>query len=640
MRLARPAAPLARALGVALALLPLVARAASLAPFASCAALQAHYHSAAEARVGPYGLSPAFPAPLFAAPLAAAAPEAAAAAAPPQPGADFSQTNVQVPGVDEPDIVKTDGTRVFVLHADRLTILAAAPGGSPRVVGMLRLPAYPSGMLLAEDELLVFAPDFGAPAGPARAPSLARLFIAPTVQSTLVMRVSFSDPANPSVRQTLRISGSFVAARAADGVARLITRDDPSRRLEFPPPGNLSDAEATERNKRLIRTSTAEDWLPTFELTSEAGQTRNGVLTSCPSLYASREEFSGFALLTVTTLPLGGTLTSGRSVSVASGAGDVYSTATSMYVATTAYQFDQGPDGAGFKTSLHRFGLTKLTARYVASGSVEGSVLNQFSMHEYQDTFFVATTLGAPWWSRRDLSVSKMSALKLSVGNSSLDVIGEVGNLGVGERIYAVRYLADLAYVVTFREVDPLYIIDLSKPTQLRVTGELKIPGFSSYLHPVAPGRLLGVGQEATLQGRTTGAKVTLFDVSTLLEPSELATWSLPGASSSVEWDHRAFLHWRPESVAVLPLTVYGGENEFAGSVVLEISENNITERGRVSLRNTLPGVGFLVPPSIERNLVLGMTNLWSTSYEYVQVNNLASLQVEGGVRLPDQATR
>lgn len=116
-----------------------------------------------------------------------------------------------------------------------------------------------------------------------------------------------------------------------------------------------------------------------------------------------------------------------------------------------------------------------------------------------------------------------MTPFKINRRSRKLEQLGSVGNLGVGEKIFAVRYIRDTAYVVTVREIDPLYIVNLSNPKSLKVTGELKIPGFSSYLHPVGPGRILGVGQEATLKGRTTGAKVSLFDVSDVTKPKELS---------------------------------------------------------------------------------------------------------------------
>ncbi|OSX78986.1 hypothetical protein BU14_0093s0029 [Porphyra umbilicalis] len=207
------------------------------------------------------------------------------------------------------------------------------------------------------------------------------------------------------------------------------------------------------------------------------------------------------------------------------------------------------------------------------------------------------------------------------------EALTEVGNLGRGERIYAVRYIGAAAYVVTFRQVDPLYIISL---TDMVATGELKIPGFSSYLHPVGPGRLLGVGQGATQTGRTTGVKVTLFDVSDVRAPRELATWAKPdfASSSSVRWDHRAFLYWAPRRLAVLPVSSYG-RDAFRGAVVLRLGDAVITEAGRVTHPPPRPS---RFASTIDRTFVIGREWLWTRSRDRFQVQSLAALRVSGSV--------
>jgi hypothetical protein len=147
----------------------------------------------------------------------------------------------------------------------------------------------------------------------------------------------------------------------------------------------------------------------------------------------------------------------------------------------------------------------------------------------------------------------------LAEEGSTLRPVGTVGDLGRGERIFAVRFLGAVGYVVTFRQTDPLYTLDLSAPAAPRVAGELKIRGYSAYLHPVGPGLLLGVGQDATAEGRTLGTQLSLFDVSRPEAPVRLHQRTLGGAGTSeAEYDHRAFLHWAPTGLAVLPFETYG----------------------------------------------------------------------------------
>ncbi|GAB0491414.1 hypothetical protein MMPV_002667 [Pyropia vietnamensis] len=487
---------------------------------------------------------------------------------------------------------------------------------------------------------------------------------------TIIYTVDVSNPRAPKIVSTTRLQGRYISSRSVDGVARLVIASEPPANLPYTSPGvrprpgrfvpGLSEAQAEEANKALIAGTTLEDWFPRFRTAPPAG-VRGGVTTgfiaSCSNTYRPAM-FSGFDLLSIVTMPLAADAPDtslGRGTAVFAGGDTVYSSVGSVYVTTTNYRerfpvvpFD-GPRGVrvpvddggrSYNTSIHQFSVDDGTvgATYLGSGVVSGSVLNQFSMHEVNGTFFIATTLGAPWWRSRNTSVSEITAFRRADGApvdapSPLVQVGKVGNLGRGERIYAVRYLGDIAYVVTFRQVDPLYIISLADPTSLVATGELKIPGFSSYLHPLGNGRLLGVGQDATNTGVTTGVKVSLFDVSDVRAPRELATWTETdfGSSSTVQWDHRAFLYWPPARLAVLPVNSYG-EKSFTGAVVLRLSDTRITEAGRIEVlsedgRRGGPGSRT---ERVERNLVLGRKWLWSLADSRFQVQSLEGLRISG----------
>lgn len=489
---------------------------------------------------------------------------------------------------------------------------------------------------------------------------------------TIVYTVDVSNARAPKIVSTTRLQGRYVSSRSVDGVARLVIASRPPANLPYTRPGvrprpgrfvpGLSEAQAEEANKALIAGTTLEDWFPRFRTAPPAG-VRGGVTTgfiaSCSNTYRPTT-ILGFDLLSIVTMPLAADAPDtslGRGTAVFAGGDTVYSSVGSVYVTTTNYRgrFPVRPfpnrrrepvpaddGGRSYNTSIHQFAVDDGTvgATYLGSGVVSGSVLNQFSMHEVNGTFFIATTLGAPWWRSRNTSVSEITAFRRADGApadapSPLVQVGKVGNLGRGERIYAVRYLGDIAYVVTFREVDPLYIISLADPTSLVATGELKIPGFSSYLHPLGGGRLLGVGQDATNTGVTTGVKVTLFDVSDVRAPRELATWTETdfGSSSTVQWDHRAFLYWPPARLAVLPVNSYG-EKSFTGAVVLRLSDTRITEAGRIEV--VVEGERRRVSGSrterVERNLVLGRKWLWSLADSRFQVQALEGLRVSGKV--------
>lgn len=628
----------------------------------TCPSLLTYFKSAALPRVGPYGFSSSPPFRRFQPVLLSQPQPEALAAAPdaPQAGVDFSETNVQVEGVDEPDIIKTDGKRIFVLRANTLFVISVLNDGTAgSITGKLVLPNTPSELLIQDDRILVIAREFSRSIPvplprpiPLAGSALARS-IAPFPQLTKIFTVIYQISVTrktPVILSTLRLEGRYVNAREVDGTARIVLQTDLVPRFVFKIPRFGADSKALEEaekfNKDLLRKSTIRSWLPTYTLTENtrcSGEARNscrrttsGLITSCEKVFVPSSSFSGFGLLSIVTLPLKGRLIPKNSASIASDAREVYATANSLYVTTTRYRFDFpffAPIwGRDFRTTLHKFRLGPRGAAYVGSGDVAGSVLNQFSMHEFKGNFFVATTEGASWWTGRDTSKSRVTAFE--VKGRRLVETSNVGNLGIGERIFAVRYIADKAYVVTFRQIDPLYIIDLSNPRRLRVTGELKIPGFSSYLHPIAPGKLLGVGREATNEGRVTGAKVSLFDVSDATKPKEVAAWKLSGGFSSAEFDHRAFLFWEPEKIAVLPVSVFSrNEKErFTGSVVLDVGRNTLTERGRIVHSQTSKITSFV--PAIERNFVLGRVYLWSLSSRNLQVNAIKSLRFVSKVAL------
>ena len=187
--------------------------------------------------------------------------------------------------------------------------------------------------------------------------------------------------------------------------------------------------------------------------------------------------------------------------SVMSGGDTVYASTDRLYVANHRWIDSDDEEISGLTTHIHRFGMGGPEGPvYEASGSVEGFLLDQFAMSEHDGYLRVASTSAPPWWRSDEEPDSRVDVLERN--GRELRVVGSVGGLGRGERIYAVRFMGDVGYVVTFRETDPLYTIDLSDPHDPEVVGELKILGYSAYLHPIGDGLLLGVGQDADEEGR------------------------------------------------------------------------------------------------------------------------------------------
>jgi uncharacterized secreted protein with C-terminal beta-propeller domain len=272
-------------------------------------------------------------------------------------------------------------------------------------------------------------------------------------------------------------------------------------------------------------------------------------------------------------------------------------------------------------TQIHKFDISGRSAVYEATGTVDGSVLNQFSMSEYSGDLRIATTSGpVSEFPTQTLSHSAVTVLRQRAG--ALVQVGRVGGLGAGQRIYAVRFIGPVAYVVTFRQIDPLYTIDLHNPLLPRVVGQLHIPGFSAYLHPIGDGLLLGIGDQVDAMARPIASKASLFDVSDLAHPKDLQDLKLGGPGGG-QFDHHGFLWWAPRKLAVIPVQDFNvdGRNKspFAGAIAVDI-------HGRMRVVKTFshPANAQQVFP-ITRSLVAGNL-LFTVSEEGLMANDLGSL--------------
>jgi hypothetical protein len=520
---------------------------------------------------------------------------------------DFSTTNVQVDGVDEPDIVKTDGTRILALSEDGVLhyvdIDDGGGAGTKRGSVSITDAGGPNGSFSGQEILVsgdrAFVITRGGSGFPVPFPVDDVVFEEPiptepfpgpgsrSGPTTIVVEVDLSNPDDIRIDGSLTLDGNYISARSIGNTARIAVTTPPTQFGFLFPSSPSAEESAAEANRELVRNTTIDDWVPGFSLTSADGSQSDGALVDCAAIHAPAE-FAGFDMLSVVTLPMDESLSAPAATTSVMAAGDtVYASQDRMYISTnewiqpTLNEQQRGVWEENYQTGIHRFALpADEAAVYEASGTVDGHLLNQFSMHDRDGTFFVATTTGTPWSGRQ----SESQIVAMQPNGKALEQIGQVGGLGKGERIFSVRYVDDTAYVVTFRQTDPFYVVDLSAPTDMVVRGELKIPGVSNYLHPISDTLVLGVGQDATDQGRQTGSKVSLFDVSDPSDPREVDVWTMPGASSDAEFDHRAFLWWAPTSTAVLPLVSWS--EQFAGAVVLNVTENGISEQGRIRQRD------------------------------------------------------
>jgi len=629
-----------------------------LVSYDSCTDALGQLKRAAADYVTAYGLGGGWPVPLSSGAGAEAAGGTAlgartSAAAPQQPGSAYSGTNTHEVGVDEPDVVKTDGHRILTLMDGTLRVVDA---GTKRVTGRLVLSDdqgqwYPDELLLDGDRALAIgatsfsiAHPVATAEGSTTGDSASGMIAGPLTQSTKLTLVDISG--SPRILGSLELEGAFVDARAVGSLARLVIRSGPHLRWVYPGP-DRSESAALRANRRILAQSTIDDWLPRYRLNGSAPRP----LVGCGDLSHPRR-YSGLSMLTVLALDLAGPLQARDSVAVLADGQTVYGTSSSLYIAddhrsgfwpmpTMPMRGDMGIQGPGEKsaapqTEIHKFDVSQPgKPRYVASGGVDGWLLNQYSLSEYDGHLRVATTedemsgvepgpagelpTSGPM---PDGPVSSSAVTVLVQRGDRLVPVGRVDGLGRGERIYSVRFIGPVGYVVTFRQTDPLYTLDLSDPDRPRVVGALKITGFSSYLHPAGDGRLIGVGQDADLNGRVQGAQVSLFDVSNPATPHRLDAFALQGGYSEAEYDPHAFLYWPAEHLLVIPMwaqatidsTVQPSDKPvFGGALALRLDDNRLTKLGFISHPAPAGITAYERDPSIRRSLVIGDT-LWTIS--------------------------
>jgi uncharacterized secreted protein with C-terminal beta-propeller domain len=611
-----------------------------LVAFDSCADALAGLKAAAKDVVGPWGLGE-WAVPLTAAegaPMsdrAAAAPAGAVGRRDDAPA--FSGTNTHESGVDEPDLIKTDGRRIVTVSRGVLRVVDPA---SRRVTGQVELaaPDSPDGytemsLLMHGDRALVLVPErwpaYGGPEPVAEAPKRPS-----GGAGSQVLLVDLSS--TPRIVSRYRTDGALVDARQVGGTARVVVRALP--RIDFPHNQSGTDAQRTAANRKAIDRTALTDWLPRYEVTTD-GRTEAGH-APCERL-VHPPDYSGASLLSLLTFDLDGpALGSGDAVTVAADGETVYGTATSLYVASDQ-RWRAAPMPADRSstrpvepaTQIHRFDLTAPgPARYVASGEVPGWLVNQYALSEWQGHLRVATTSGGAG-AGDDRSSSAVYVLRVPAAASesvqALREVGRVTGLGRNERIYAVRFLGDTGYVVTFRQTDPLYSLDLRNPAKPRVTGELKINGYSAYLHKIDDGRLLGIGQDADAQGRVKGTQVSLFDVSDPARPVRIAWHRIDGGFSEAEFDPHAFLYWPAARLLVVPLfTPDAMETE---ALALRVGDRALDEAGRV--RHPVPDTARAKQNVIRRSLVVGDT-IWTLSDAGLLASRVADLGTIGWVPL------
>ncbi len=539
---------------------------ADLRPATSCDALLRWYVDHGVERVTPWGWDISR---IYTLEDSAAAPGPARTAAAPAPGpapVSGTGTNVQESGVDEPDIVKTDGRLLVRIDREGSLVVYDVSGAEPVLLGSLALSGFDSPeLLLAGDRVVVVGRALDA--------------------GTRVEVVDVTDPSAPSMVRTSSYDSSYVTARQHGEVVRLVV-SAALPQLDFVQPGMLrSDGSSQRRNQDVVRASTIDDWLPQVTTLDAGGRTTTTRAVDCDDVSIPGHD-AGLGTVAVVGFDVASPETTDVTA-VATPSETVYTSLAHLYLASSAYRLGwqtccwdvpqpQSSSPSTVKddgtTYLYDFDLEGTATTYAASGSVLGTIADRWSMDESDGVLRVA--VGATM-----LPGNANSVITLSRSGSDLVEAGRVDGLGVGEQIKAMRWFDGLAVMVTFRQTDPFYAIDLTDPAAPRLLGELKIPGYSSYLHPLGDHRMIGIGSAADPgTGIVSGAKASLFDVHDVTAPRELdAVEYGPGTAPQAELDPRQFT-WLPDGRTAL--TVIADWNTGSAYVsVLRVDDSTITNR-------------------------------------------------------------
>jgi uncharacterized secreted protein with C-terminal beta-propeller domain len=486
-------------------------------------------------------------------------------------------TNVQEQGVDEPDIAKIDGDRVLSLVNGKLTVVDAS-GAKPKLASTYSFPEgqYPNELLvLDKHRVMVLGTGYEQQSDPTvegdaagkRAPGFAPPYYRPANPYVVLTLLDLSNVTRPKVVRIEKITGSYVTGRLTDGVARIVMTSQPRIAFSTPREGE-PEALAEARNKEAVRNAKAEDFLPERQILDRDGKVlTKGPLLGCGAVRHPSVR-SGLGIITVLTLDTrngGQAFDKARGQGVVSNGDLVYASTDRLYVATTDGGWNSprpvdvrtnSPREQEMRTRIHAFNVTgRNDSPYVATGSVPGFLLGRWALSEWKGDLRVATTTGQPW-AQQDGTPSQSSVLVLDEKGDQLKTVGSVSGLGKGEQIRAVRWFDDIAAVVTFRQTDPLYLVDLADPRHPAVRGELKVNGYSAYLHPVGDDHILGIGQDADDTGRVTGLQVSNFDLSNLAKPVRDSAIGYGRGWTDVEHDSRAFTYLPGKRLAVLPAWV------------------------------------------------------------------------------------
>ena len=573
---------------------------------------------------------------------------------------EFSPTNNQVIGVDEADILKSDGNYIYTISYNKVFIIKAYPGSDAEIVATIDYKDNkPMGIFVNKNRLAVFGNFYNVE-------FFKKINFKPIQGMTFFDVYDISDKSNPKLKSKYKFEGNYFNARMKDNYVYLIVRSQPYYRPEFPTPIIVDGIKKSSipiqevyyynipyRNPQLVSIHSINIAKPMIiDSKTVAVEWSQNIYVSKNNIYITyTETINEYEIMQdIMKELLDSYITSAdRELikKIKETDSDILtedekeSKIMSIYMSYFNYLSQEEQSELEDKaedmlekelskynylefTVINKIGIDKGKITVGNNGRVPGHIINQFSLDEKDGVLRIATTVSQRWHPyKKQMSESTNNVYAL---NGNMRIVGKLEGLAKGERIYSTRFIGDKLYMVTFKQVDPFFVIDLSNPRNIKELGKLKIAGFSRYLHPYDENTLIGIGHDTTARGRIKGLKISLFDISDFEHPKEIARFVTDEryAQSTALYEHKAFLFSKEKELMVIPAYSYDYRSRkgYNGAFVFRVTRNKIELRGLID--HSMSEKNFY-GPAVERSLWIEDL-LYTKSQGLLRINKIDDL--------------
>jgi inhibitor of cysteine peptidase len=563
---------------------------------------------------------------------------------------DYSETNIQVEGVDEADIVKTDGEYIYVVSGGNVTIVKAYPPEEARVLSKISLTGGIAGIFINGDKLAVFETEYGIyplyegeiaydlpssseevnettgddetsivpPPTNGSAPDDETRTSSSSSEPKNGNTTAEEPPRNPVPTEPIVYEPPTTSIKVYD----ISDRGNPVLTRNFSVDGNYFSSRMIGDYVYVVATQWAV-FIETDVFLPRVHSDNETEVIAADDIYYYDLSDSSYSFTSIVALNIQNDAQEPTHQTILlGGTSTIYVSQNNIYLTFPNYVWQENET---MKTTVQRIKINKQAITFAAQGEVPGYILNQFSMDEHSGYFRIATTTNN--WRTFAEATSENNVYVLDM---NLNIVGKLEDLASGEQIYSTRFMGDRCYLVTYRQIDPFFVIDIANPTEPKVLGYLKIPGFSGYLHPYDENHIIGIGKQ------DTNVKLSLFDVTDVTDPTETAKYIVEAeySDSPVLYDHKAFLFDKPKQLLALPVSTNllrlrdGNSNYWQGAYIFDISLDGIELRGGITHMEdgfVVDGKYYYYDYTVQRTLYIDNV-LYTISSMKVKMNNLETL--------------